>query len=49
MVPAPPMAGTLWQAAQLVPLNAGPETFFGGLDLEEVVETEPELLELVRA
>ncbi len=45
---APPTAGTLWQAAQLVPLNAGPEPFFARLDLEEVVQPEAELLELGR-
>ena len=44
----PPTAGTLWQTAQLVPLNAGPSPSLGGLDLEEVVEAETELLELDR-
>ena len=44
----PPTAGTLWQTAQLAPLNAGPEPFFGRLDLEKVVEPDPETFELGR-
>ena len=44
----PPTAGTLWHTAQLVPLKAGPSPSSDGLDLEEVVEAEPELLELHR-
>ena len=48
MALTPPTAGTLWHTAQLVPLKAGPRPSSDGLHLEEVVESETELLELDR-
>ena len=44
----PPIAGTLWHAAQLVALNAGPQPLLGGFDLREVLEAQPEFREFGR-
>ena len=48
IAPLPPMAGTLWHAAQLVAVERRAQALLRGLDLEEVVEPEAELLELAR-
>ena len=46
MVPTPPIAGTLWQTAQLVAVERRAEPFLGRLDFEEVLESRAEGFEL---